>query len=155
LRYYLGSGTPTLFRLIVRPFLGRQAKGLARDLWRGVRQERDFRILAPLILISAVVLAALGGQIWPLFKYWLVPLFFVYPVFVFWGEFMDHWGTKTAVRTTRMPAPLQWILGPHNSTSHCAHHHWPQLPWRKLPEADRQLKDKESMELGGLLWTLH
>ncbi len=127
--------TSPFYTLVVRPLLGRNAFYLVSDtaqnfrpfFWRGFR----------LTVFWVCVLSAcfMTGTLGVLFWYWMVPLIACFPAILFWSEVEDHYGTESGIRT---------CLGfknffTHNSGYHWVHHHYPSIPWYRLPEGHAAL----------------
>lgn len=74
-----------------------------------------------------------------LFGYWVVPLFAIFPCFIYWSEIADHYNTKSGSRT-RTDIILNFLH--HNSGYHHIHHKYPTIPWYNLPKANKVLCPK-------------
>jgi fatty acid desaturase len=71
-----------------------------------------------------------------LFLYWLVPFYWCCMSFLYWSEITDHYRAPTGIRSNL--SRLKNLLH-HNNGYHYVHHHYPAIPWYRLPEAMRAL----------------
>jgi len=72
--------------------------------------------------------------------YWVVPMFVIFPCFIYWSEIADHYNTKSGSRT-RTGKVLNFLH--HNNGYHHVHHTYPTIPWYNLPEANKILCPKD------------
>lgn len=72
--------------------------------------------------------------------YWLVPLFWCFPTYLYWAEITDHYNAKSGTRSNINP--LYNIIC-HNGGYHAVHHRHPTIPWFHLKEAHRQLGNED------------
>lgn len=76
--------------------------------------------------------------------YWLVPLFTWFVFAMRLRGIVEHWGlpNKTPLnmtRSVRVTALERVLLLPHNINLHLEHHHYPRVPFYRLPALHRHL----------------
>jgi fatty acid desaturase len=109
-----------------------------------------------MLVLWAVALALVihFGYVMELLAYWIVPWLTVMAVLNFWSEVGDHYRVTDAA--TR--SDLNWFVNTfisHNIGYHALHHHYPKIPWFRLPEAHRALRDDITEQIStGYLTTL-
>jgi len=68
--------------------------------------------------------------------YWIVPMLWTFPTWLFWSETSDHLFAATGTRTK---TGWFWNLIGHNQGLHELHHEYPSIPWYRLRRARREL----------------
>lgn len=76
------------------------------------------------------------GVLHLLLLYWLIPFFWACQSFLYWSEITDHYRTKTGIRSNL--GRIRNLLH-HNNGYHYTHHHYPTIPWYRLPAAEHAL----------------
>jgi fatty acid desaturase len=69
--------------------------------------------------------------------YWLIPLLFIFPVFLYWSEIGDHYRAPSG---TRSRVGLCYNFFWHNNGYHSLHHRYPLIPFHQLAYAHRALE---------------
>ncbi|HEX4507857.1 MAG TPA: fatty acid desaturase [Alphaproteobacteria bacterium] len=94
---------------------------------------------------SLIFLISLYFHSWIALKYWLGPLL-VMKVFYQFQNMGEHTGlgynpdTLKCTRTLKGPFWMRWLVW--NMSYHAAHHTYPSVPFFRLPELDRNIRQK-------------
>jgi fatty acid desaturase len=105
------------------------------------------RIGVSLLAFWTVVIAAFwgAGALGELVVFWWLPLFCVYPVFVFWAELSDHYAARDEARNQAGVFYSTFIKG--HEMYHAVHHRYPRIPFYRIKAAAEQLRsDGERFE---------
>ena len=76
------------------------------------------------------------GQAHNLVLYWIIPLFWVYPILNYWSEIEEHYNTQYGSRSN-LGRVLNFLT--HNEGYHTVHHLYPTIPFYNLPKAHETL----------------
>jgi fatty acid desaturase len=119
-------------------------------------QPRDLAIL--LVVQGALI----GGLTWT-FGFWGYPVLWLAPVYIFtfqadnFRTFAEHSHAESDTEAdqhrliTFISSPLErMFLAPMNMNYHAVHHLWPSIPYYRLPEVDRLVRERP--EARGLEW---
>lgn len=84
------------------------------------------------------------GQLTNFGVYWLVPYFFIYPLFQKFRSIAEHFALPfenelTATRNVRTSSIESFFFGPHNLSYHLDHHLFPTVPAYNLPKLNQVL----------------
>lgn len=117
----------------LRPVLGYAGFYYVRSL--SLRPWQEGRKLVAFWAVALAVFAAFG-VLHLLLLYWLIPFGWACMSFLYWSEITDHYRTVTGIRSN-----VGWLnnLLHHNNGFHFTHHHYPTIPWYRLPQATRAL----------------
>lgn len=130
--YQLADNIHPFYLWIARPLLGwvglqwLQSEG--PSLWKHKGVFLFYSVLA--------LLAHSQGYLLFFVLYWLLPLCWAYPAFLYWSEITDH---HLAQSSTRTNSSFLWNAFFHNGGYHWVHHEYPFIPWYLLPQANAQL----------------
>ena len=123
--------------VFVRPLLGHAAYESVRDTVRAAARDRLYRSKLLAFWAPLVAVAALGGALHLLALYWIVPLVWLSPVFLLWGEVSDHFrapgGTRDHVGLFHSA-----ITNGHG-VYHDLHHRYAFIPFYREREANEHL----------------
>jgi fatty acid desaturase len=123
--------------VFVAPLLGTSGFGALRDTIRAAAKDREYRAKMLAFWVPLVVVAALGGALRPLLLYWVVPLLWLSPVFLLWGEVSDHFrapgGTRDHVGL------FHAALTNGHGLYHDVHHRYAFIPFYREREAHAHL----------------
>jgi fatty acid desaturase len=117
----------------VKPILGFAGWYYCRAL--SLRPWREGRKIFVFWLVILVAFAAFG-ILHLLVLYWLIPFVWACQSFLYWSEITDHYRTETGIRSNL--SRLKNMLH-HNNGYHYTHHHYPTIPWYRLPRASAAL----------------
>jgi fatty acid desaturase len=131
------------WHLVIKPLVGvigvrHLIKTVEDFYWDGDLAETKLMLVMWAAIFAA---AAVFGLLADLFLYWIVPWLVVVPVLNYWSEVGDHYrvtGAKTR-------SNLNWLLNTlvaHNIGYHALHHHYPSIPWFRLPRAYRIFRNE-------------
>ena len=83
--------------------------------------------------------------------YWLLPLLWLYPVFVFWAELSDHYGVKDDARNQR--GLFYSLFLKAHEMYHAVHHRHPRIPFYRVKAASAYLRSigQDAEETRGLI----
>ena len=123
---------------LLKPIIGYAGYFFAKFNWNIRNPKSILKIVSFWIPIISILLYF--DKLDLLFWYWVVPLFFTFPCFIYWSEIADHYNTKSGSRT-RMDTILNFLH--HNNGYHHVHHTYPTIPWYNLPEAHKVLSPKD------------
>ena len=132
--YGLNKEKKNMSWLWVKPIIGFGLYFFAKFNWNIRDPQSILKIIlfwTPIIIIFAYF-DTLDILLW----YWAIPLFFIFPCFIYWSEIADHYNTKSGSRT-RTDTLLNFLH--HNAGYHHVHHTYPTIPWYNLPEANKVL----------------
>lgn len=73
--------------------------------------------------------------------YWMVPLLWCFPSYLYWAEITDHYRAKSGTRSNINPL---YNLLSHNGGYHTVHHKYPTIPWFHLKEAHQILGQQDA-----------
>lgn len=155
------SGFPMSVGKLLRSFAFDMA-GIAYPLllfhyWHQGRKEFDtihkyMGTLVPPLVVSAMILAVFwwAGHTWCFFVCWLLPLFFVFPLFLHLRGICEHAGLAPHPDPMRctwtVVNPMQtFFVAPHNINYHMEHHAYPAVPQFNLPKLHRILESKGTL----------
>jgi fatty acid desaturase len=126
--------------VFLRPLLGHAGYGFLRGTVRAAIGDRSFRRKILLFWAAVIVAAALAGALRPLALYWIVPLVWLHPVFLLWGEVSDHFqapgGTRDHVGL------FHRALTNGHALYHDVHHRYPFIPFYREREAHAYLVEQ-------------
>ena len=123
--------------VFVRPLLGHAAFGMLRDTVRAAFRDRAYGRKLIAFWAPALVLAALAGALGPVLLYWVVPLFWLHPVFLLWGEVSDHFQAPGGTRDH--PGLFHAALTNGHALYHDVHHRYAFIPFYREREAHAHL----------------
>jgi len=95
------------------------------------------RILFWTFVLSTIILF---GKVAEFFFFWIVPFCTVFQIIRYWSDIADHAGLESdnpwiATRSWSSYFLENWILAPHASNYHLAHHLFPSIPHYRLAAA--------------------
>jgi fatty acid desaturase len=123
--------------VFLRPLLGHAGFGMLRDTIRGGLRDRAYGLKLVAFWAPLLGLAALAGTLRPLLLYWVVPLFWLHPVLLLWGEVSDHFQAPGGTRDHLGPFHAALING--HALYHDVHHRYAFIPFYREREAHAHL----------------
>jgi fatty acid desaturase len=148
----------TLFKnflyFLGRPQAAARSGAPARDdtapaLQAAARRDRRLVLLVHAALLPLFLLTGW----WRAYLFlWVLPLATVLQVLLRLRAICEHGAVPDlrdpfrAARTNLAPAPIRWILFPHQMHYHIEHHLYPSVPHYRLPECHRQLVASGALE---------
>jgi fatty acid desaturase len=112
------------------------------------QRRRAYVPLALLHIAGISILLASGG--WPMAAAWYGSLVTSFMMFFRLRLWLEHQGTDDTQRLS-----LTWwqaaLLSPHNAWHHWEHHHYPTIPYHRLPQARRRLHGPAILTLRELI----
>lgn len=84
--------------VFLRPLLGHAGWGMLVGTLKDAFRDRAYGRKLLAFWAPLVAAAALTGALRPLLWYWVVPLFWLHPVFLLWGEVSDHFRAPGGTR---------------------------------------------------------
>ena len=137
-------------------FMGRPAKNAETnkrirpldDTSPKLRNEaRQDRILVAVFHLTMLALAIASGLWLQYLLLWFLPLVTVFQVILRLRAVLEHGAVTdyssplTASRTNLCPAPVRWLLFPHQVNYHVEHHIYPSVPHYNLPACHQACRD--------------
>jgi fatty acid desaturase len=124
--------------IFLRPLLGHAGFGQLRETLKIAARDRAFRGKMLAFWAPLLGVAALGGSLRPLLFYWVLPLLWLHPVFLLWGEVSDHF---QAPGETRDHVGLfhDALINGHG-LYHEVHHRYAFIPFYREREARAHLE---------------
>ncbi|MCK6547553.1 fatty acid desaturase [Myxococcota bacterium] len=123
--------------VFVRPLLGHAALSFTKSTLKQLFTDATFRKKQLAFWIPVVAIAVLAGVATPFLLYWVLPLFWLHPVFLLWGEVSDHFQAPGGTRDHVGFFHMAFING--HALYHDVHHRFPYVPFYREPEAWRFL----------------
>ena len=119
--------------VFLRPLLGHAAWGMILGTVKDARRDRTYgeRLLA--FWVPLVAVAAPFGALRPLLCYWVVPLLWLHPVFLLWGEVSDHFRAPGGTRDHTGLFHAAICNG--HGLYHDVHHRYAFIPFYREREA--------------------
>ena len=123
--------------VFVRPLIGLTGLETLRDTVRAAAKDRVYRGKLLAFWLPLVVVAALGGALRELALYWVVPLLWLSPVFLLWGEVSDHFQAPGGTRDHT--GFFHAALTNGHGLYHDVHHRYAFIPFYNEREAHAHL----------------
>jgi fatty acid desaturase len=132
-----------VFAMLIRPLLGFHTLLMIKETVTASREHPKAALKTMAFWLPIVVLAYATGMLWPFIWYALVPLFFVLPILLFWGEVLDHvgleWTAPIAASRNNLGRLIGFLVHPNHEGLHQIHHLHPGIPSHRLAEAYGEL----------------
>lgn len=125
--------------VFVRPFLGHAAWSFLRSTAKNFVAHRLSALHIASYWLALVLLASGLGVLPQLLLYWVLPLLWLNPVFLLWGEVADHFGTATGTRNH--VGPFYALLTNGHALYHDLHHRFAFVPFYDEARAYAALRD--------------
>jgi fatty acid desaturase len=113
--------------VFVRPLLGHAGWGMLYGTVKDAVRDRAYGLRLLAFWAPLVGVAALVGALRPLFWYWVVPLFWLHPVFLLWGEVSDHFRAPGGTRDHT--GLFHAAISNGHALYHDLHHRYPFIPF--------------------------
>jgi fatty acid desaturase len=123
--------------VFLRPLLGYAGYGMLKDTILAAVRDRSYGKKLLAFWAPLVVLSAIAGVLRPLLLYWVVPLFWLHPVFLLWGEVSDHFQAPGGTRDHT--GLFHAALANGHALYHDVHHRYPFVPFYREREAHAHL----------------
>jgi fatty acid desaturase len=123
--------------VFLRPLLGFAGYEALRDTLRAARRGRVYREKLLAFWVPLLAVAALGGSLRELMLYWVVPLLWLHPVFLLWGEVSDHFQAPGGTRDHVGFFHAAFING--HGLYHDVHHRYAFIPFYREKAAHAHL----------------
>ncbi len=120
-----------------RALLGHAGWGAVVGTWKDAVRDRTFGRKLLAFWVPVLGVAALAGMLRPLLWYWVVPLVWLHPVFLLWGEVSDHFRAPGGTRDHTGLFHAALING--HGLYHDVHHRYPFVPFYREREAREHL----------------
>jgi fatty acid desaturase len=98
----------------------------------------------------AFISISVAVGLWQLPLLWYGALVTTFMMFFRLRTWLEHQGSDDTHRL-HLSFLEGVVLSPHNAWYHYEHHHWPSVPYSKLPELRKSMKDKPIITLSELL----
>jgi|SRR5579862_1723300 len=128
--------------MVVKPLLGFSTLLFLKEITVAIGKDRISALKIALFWTPILVFVYQMNLLFWFFAYFMVPLFFIFPILLFWGEILDHAGLEwsSTLRGTRTNLGLiAGIIYPGGEGYHLVHHLHPGVPNHRLAEAHRHL----------------
>jgi fatty acid desaturase len=128
--------------MVVRPLLGFSTLQFLKEISVGIGKDRISALKLALFWAPILVFVYQMNLLFWFFAYFMVPLFFIFPILLFWGEVLDHAGLEWSSTLSGTRTNLGLIAGmiyPGGEGYHLVHHLHPGVPNHRLAEAHLQL----------------
>jgi len=138
------------FKWFVRPFTGYFTWEYMVSVIKNFLSEgRQHRIQLIVFWSMVTVFVLLTGTTGFLIKYWMIPLLFIYPVFMYWREAIDHFGLAPGKLTRDLKGNF-WtriFIAPHSDGYHHLHHKYPNIPLYNLKRGYVLMNEEDMNEI--------
>ncbi len=128
--------------VFLRPLLGHAGWGMLTGTLKDAVRDRAYGLRLLAFWAPLLGVAALGDALRPLLCYWLVPLFWLHPVFLLWGEVSDHYRAPGGTRDHT--GLFHAALTNGHGLYHDLHHRYAFIPFYREPEAALHLAERAS-----------
>ena len=123
--------------VFLRPILGHAAWGLVKGTVEDAVKDRAFRLKMLAFWLPLLGVSALLGGLGSVFWYWIVPLVWLHPVFLLWGEVSDHFRAPGGTRDHT--GVFHAVLTNGHALYHDLHHRYAFVPFYREREAEAHL----------------
>lgn len=123
--------------VFVAPLAGLAGLTSLRDTIRAAAKDSAYRAKMLAFWVPLVVVAAIGGALRPLLLYWVIPLLWLSPVFLLWGEVADHFRARGGTRDHI--GLFHDALTNGHGLYHDVHHRYAFIPFYREREAHAHL----------------
>lgn len=129
--------------MVIRPLIGFCALRFLKETMLTIQNDKVSTLKIAAFWLPALFFVYHAHLVFWFCAYIVVPLLFVFPILLYWGEILDHAGLELSSTLSGARINLgviaTTILYPNGEGYHLVHHLHPGIPGHRLREAYRQL----------------